>query len=324
MCLAGHTRHSRPRARNLAFLAVIALLPTTAAAQVVHMGTDGNDAINGTPRADSIFALGGNDVVNAGAGNDDVDGGAGADDIRGGRGADSALYGGRGTPVAVTLDNVPNDGQGGEGDNVHSDVEEVFGGNGGDQLTGNDRANQLDGGVGNDTLFGGRGKDRLYGGPGDDLVIAFDGQLDIVNCGPGTDTVTPDGIDLLADCERRVPPPRVRSDVRYRFGYRGSLTRVILLAVARIPSAGAVEVRCRGAGCPFAANRVKLRPGQRKLTLTNLFRGRRLRAGARLEVRITKPGAIGKVVRFVMRRNAGPALTRLCLSPGSNKVRTRC
>lgn len=288
---------------------------TASAAAVPIVGSNGNDTITGTPFADTI---------SGGRGNDDIDGGGGADDIRGGPGTDAALHGGRTGSVAISLDNVANDGEAGEGDNIHSDVEQVFGGDGGDQLTGNDRGNLLDGAGGNDALFGGRGEDRLYGGPGDDVVTSFDGQHDVADCGPGRDTVTADGTDVLIGCERRVPPKRVRSRVTYSFTYRGVLTRVDRLTVLAIPNGGAVEVRCRGAGCPFAANRLRLRPGQRKLPLANLFRGRQLRAGATIDVRITKPDSIGKVVRFVMRANAGPRIATLCLPPDSKTPGKRC
>jgi hypothetical protein len=48
----------------------------------------------------------------------------------------------------------------------------------------------------------------VSGGEGDDTILADDGQVDYISCGPGTDTVYFDqGIDQVSpDCEIRNPP----------------------------------------------------------------------------------------------------------------------
>jgi hypothetical protein len=314
----------RPRRRFvllLAAVAVLAIAPVAARAATL-IGTPGNDVINGTPGDDTIFGLDGNDVINGGAGNDDIDGGGGSDDIHGGPGIDAVLYGDRTGPVKVTLDNVRNDGQGGD-DNVHSDIEQIYGGMAGDQLVGDDQPNLIDGGPGNDTIVGGGGADRLYGGPGNDTINSFDGTADIVNCGPGTDTVMADPDDVLIGCERRKQPPRVRSIVDFGFTFRGALTTVDRLTVRSIPAGGAVVVACRGGGCPFATKATKLKQGQKREALAGLFKGRSLRAGATLDVRVTATGLVGRVHRFQMRRNKEPSDSVLCLMPGSKRA-TKC
>lgn len=56
---------------------------------------------------------------------------------------------------------------------------------------------------GADTITGGRGTDRLFGESGNDWINAKDGAFDVVGCGPGTDTVAADLVDLVGrDCER--------------------------------------------------------------------------------------------------------------------------
>jgi hypothetical protein len=61
------------------------------------------------------------------------------------------------------------------------------------------------------------------------------------------------------------------------------------------------------------------------LTLsTTLRRYRtRFRAGQTLEVRVTAPDRIGKVVRFRLVRNRSAIITTLCLTPGERSPR-RC
>lgn len=131
----------------------------------------------------------------------------GADDITGGDGtADLVNYVGRDGGITYTgEDSVANDGEPGEGDNVRSDVEWVYGGAGNDALTGtnntnggfNDlrgmtRSDTVNGLAGNDwldshaywgrdTLDGGAGSDRLDGGVGVKAEDHMDG-------GDGTDT----------------------------------------------------------------------------------------------------------------------------------------
>ena len=319
------SRFSRGLRRSTASVATLCLVvPVVVLAEGTMQGTAGNDVLTGTAGADSIFGLAGNDAINGGAGDDDLDGGLGADDLRGGAGTDSVLYGGRDVAVAVTLNDVADDGQQGEGDNVHTDVEQIFGGDGGDRLNGNAGAQLIDGGGGDDSILDGGGRDRVYGGPGNDVITTFDGDFDVVDCGPGIDTATADSSDVLIGCERRLPGPRIRTPVRYEFLYKGPLTHFTLLIVNRLPAAGIVEVRCRGGGCPFSTNRIKAKPGQTRVTLTNLLKGRRLRAGATLEVRVSAPQTIGRVERFRIRRGKGPVHTVLCLPPGSNRPRARC
>ena len=64
------------------------------------MGTRGDDRLRGTPRADVIVALGGDDRVQAGGGNDRVCGGNGNDRLLGGPGNDR-LFGQLGRDVLV-------------------------------------------------------------------------------------------------------------------------------------------------------------------------------------------------------------------------------
>jgi hypothetical protein len=56
-------------------------------------------------------------------------------------------------------------------------------------------------------------------------------------------------------------------------------------------------------------------------SLTRLWRFERaLRAGTRLEVRVTKPGYIGKWTKIVIRRGAAPRRSDRCLYPQTRRV----
>lgn len=91
-----------------------------------------------------------------------------------------------------------DDGESGENDDIHEDVENLIGGSAGDTLTGNSVSNSLTGGGGADNLSGGVGGgtcasdvDVLTGGDGDDsfkMGIITDCGDEVVG-GAGADTV---------------------------------------------------------------------------------------------------------------------------------------
>jgi Putative metal-binding motif len=102
----------------------------------------------------------------------------------------------------------------------------------------------------------------------------------------------------------------------WRVNARGA--KVTRLVVRDAPATATVTVRCLGKRC-------RMRPASVSVTakgtarLTRLVR-RRLRPGSVLEVRITAPNMIGKVVRYPVRRGrAIPQSRRLCLPPGATK-----
>jgi Ca2+-binding RTX toxin-like protein len=192
-------------------------------------GGDGPESLCGGPGNDTLDGGGGNDrldfpcvdpqtdqtpggdILNGGAGDDQLNGGpAGSplesDKLFGGDGTDTVDYSHRAAALTIMLDDVQNDGEGGESDNVASDVENVIGGSAGDTLVGSGAPNVLDGrdgndvvmgggaddtlagGVGNDTLSGGEGGDTLTGADGDDALAGDDGNDSLSGSG-GTDTL---------------------------------------------------------------------------------------------------------------------------------------
>jgi hypothetical protein len=293
----------RPPRVLASIVVALAILAATALAQdAVITGTDGNDVLNGTPAGESIYGGAGNDVINAGAGDDDLDGGPGADVLNGGDGSDSVAYDGS-AGVDVTFDGAANDGASGEGDNVGADVEDVFGGDGPDKLTGDGAANTIDGGAGDDHISGGKGEDVLLGGDGDDLIDSRDGVRDRVECGAGADTATIDRIDVVSsDCERRGKPP-----VTITPGLT-LLTRKRQLVISSITARSAVTVACVRHCHPASP---PTRAILRRASVT-LDAGRTARlplpariAGATIELGVTARGAETKCVRYRIGRRFG-------------------
>jgi Ca2+-binding RTX toxin-like protein len=164
-------------------------------------GGEGDDRLEGDDADNHL--QGGNDTLDGGPGDDTLFGDVGSDDLIGGDGVDLANYFRHADGVLISLDDVANDGAAGEADNVHSDVENVFGTSGADVIAGSAGPNDLDGwwsddtisgGDGNDVLTADRGADTLQGGPGDDQLVDLPGapcfceiDADTFDGGAGTD-----------------------------------------------------------------------------------------------------------------------------------------
>ncbi len=116
------------------------------------------------------------------------------------------------TPIAMTggaAASAPaaNDGESGEKDNIHADIENIIGGAGNDTIDASlaPLKHVLMGMAGNDTLIGGVDKDTLYGGPGDDTLIGGGGNdyliggdgNDVLQGGLGDDTLDGGGQNCI-------------------------------------------------------------------------------------------------------------------------------
>lgn len=176
-------------------------------------GTDGEDDLFGSNRAetiagkggdDTITANGGNDTVLGGDGDDWIDGGAGNDALDGGAGIDTALY--SSTTAGVTVDLSAGTATGaGIGSDTLTAIENLIGGSGGDILTGDAGANVIEAGGGGDVIEGGAGGDTILAGDDIDLIKGHTGSgNDIYDGGAGTDRVSYEGaaqavtVDLAA------------------------------------------------------------------------------------------------------------------------------
>ena len=151
-------------------------------------------------------------TLNGGAGNDTLISGTANDSLVGGDGQDAADY--SNAPNAIRV-NLTRGSASGVGRDRLNDIEDVFGsnfddaitgkgngnrlvGNGGiDRLKGLDGDDTLEGGAGNDLLWGGLGKDILLGGADNDVLTGHAGR-DLLIGGAGADRlVGTDDDDIL-------------------------------------------------------------------------------------------------------------------------------
>jgi hypothetical protein len=108
------------------------------------------------------------------------------------------------------------------------------------------------------------------------------------------------------------PAPTVR--ISGRLTRRGAMIERLSV---RAPRGVTISVRCRGDGCPR-------RTLARSAALTRLRSfERHLRAGIRLEIRVTLAGFIGKHTLIGIRRGESPWRRDRCLFPGSARP-ARC
>lgn len=145
----------------------------------------GNDVINGGALDEVIYGEAGNDTIRGGVGIDTIYGGANNDLIYGGIDGDF-VYGDNGVgniagtsdtldfsdlSSALVIDMV--NGTVNTTASTFSEIENITGGSGDDQITGDSNANTLKGSAGNDTIFTSDGIDFIDGGSGTADVVDF-------------------------------------------------------------------------------------------------------------------------------------------------------
>jgi hypothetical protein len=172
----------------------------------VDAGPGDDDVATGDER-DTLLGDAGSDRLSSGDGDDILRGSGGTvepDALDGGPGSDLADYSQYTQPLTIDLaSTAATQGAAGEGDTI-ANMENLWGGSGGDTLTGDDGdgslrggagADVLDGRGGQDVLIGDGGTDRFRGGPGVDRIDSRDGRGEPVSCGAGADTVAAERFD---------------------------------------------------------------------------------------------------------------------------------
>ena len=283
-----------------------------------YVGGGGYDTVTYEGRTEDL-ALSPNGVADDGAAGEHDDIGTDVMGIGGGHGADT-----------MTGNGARNVFGGGPGDDVLSGAggdDHLVGGVGADRLTGGDGQDLLGGEDGDDALDGGTGVDRYYGDSvgaciafscpsGRDDIDAADGEREEISCGPGTDTLAADPVDVIYDsvtlvdqCEGHTGTPAGPS------GGAGAAAK-LAVAGARLDRRGRIVVRFTAPGPGRAtararARRIAVGSGSRtvsragKATLAiapSRAAKRALRAHRRLKVTLKvafKPAGGGAAVRLV-------------------------
>ncbi len=171
--------------------------------QTLVLGTSGSDFLERAGPEDwCVLSFGGEDTLSFGSGADSLFAGGGADVVASGKGKDLVYSRGGADFVSVDAEfpiAIPGDTGTGSGAPINT----VYAGYGRDVVVGSFRADEIHGsrgadllnaGGGDDVIYPGRGRDIVAAGSGDDTVLIYDtcelaGFLEIIDCGPGEDTL---------------------------------------------------------------------------------------------------------------------------------------
>jgi hypothetical protein len=114
------------------------------------------------------------------------------------------------------------------------------------------------------------------------------------------------------------PPPMLMQPfpiVRIASTDTASGVKLRLLRV-QAPAGARIAVACKGRSCPVKSQSRVAAAGKVGVAPVEFRRFQRsLRAGVTLEIRVSKPGVIGKYTRVVVRRGRLPVRTDICLGP---------
>jgi hypothetical protein len=239
--------------------AQVGLLPEGSPAEITINGNGGSDTLTG-PDSDTTWELTGPGAGSLGdmsfSAISNLVGGAGVDSflvgptgsigtVNGGGGGDWLDYSAFTTGVTVDLAAGAATGVAGGAAGGVSNIQNVAGSGGDDQLTGNDVGNILLGGGGSDALTGGNGRSLLIGGTGS-AVITGGADDDIIIGGKTSfDQDHASLASILADWQRTDKTYAERiNDLHSRDGDLGSSKLLYLVTV----QAGGVDVLSGGPG----------------------------------------------------------------------------
>jgi Tol biopolymer transport system component len=152
--------------------------------------------------------------------------------------------------------------------------------------------------------------------------------LDCNDANPSIRPGAPDkpGDKIDQDCNGR--------DARYRLLGRsieaftatyplGRYTTFTTLTVKPVRRGDRLRLTCKGPGCELRKKTIRVRKNARKLSVLRHLKGSKLRKGAVVQLRVTRPGTVGRVATWKIRAPKIPNTARSCLQPGAKKT-SRC
>ena len=112
----------------------------------------------------------------------------------------------------------------------------------------------------------------------------------------------------------------ITSPLNWSWRVNGARAAITKLTARDIPSGATIELRCVGKRCPVKRKQAATPRGP-SVDVLGALGGRRwhFRAGQTLEIRITAPERIGKVVRFQLQAGRIPRGKALCLRPAASR-----
>ena len=261
-------------------------------------------------------------IFDGGAGNDGLFGGGGIDIFNGGSGDDNVVSrDGRAEQIECGSGNdtaISDDGD------TRSSCEEIEGDADGDGVRRPADCNDTNPGIRPGVPDApGDGVDQdCSGTDATNLDVDGDGSPRPQDCNDANPAIRPgareragNGVD--ENCDTRIVPfPAISGLVSNLWRASGSRTVNVALKAKDFPKGTRIELRCAGGGCPFQKVTRRVTHGGRTINLHRPLGNRALRRGARVELRLTRSGRIGRVLRFRIGTPGQPSVDFLCKPPG--------
>jgi len=261
-------------------------------------------------------------IFDGGAGNDGLFGGGGLDTFTGGSGDDNVISrDGRAEQVSCGsgTDTAISD----EGD-ARSSCEEIEGDADGDGVRRPADCDDTNPGIrpGVPDTPDDRVDQDCSGTDATNLDVDRDGSPRPQDCNDADPAIRPGareraGNAVDENCDTRIVPfPAISGLVNNLWRAAGSRTVNVSLSAKNFPKGTRIEMRCSGAGCPFRRVVRRVTRSRAKVNLHRSLGSRGLRRGARVELRFTRAGRIGRVLRYRIGSPGVPSVDFLCQPPG--------
>jgi Putative metal-binding motif len=119
------------------------------------------------------------------------------------------------------------------------------------------------------------------------------------------------------NCDTRIVPfPAIGGLVNNLWRGVGSRTVNVSLSAKNFPKGTRIEMRCSGSGCRSRRAVRRVTRSRARVNLHGFLGNRRLRRGARVQLRFTRAGRIGRVLRYRIGSPGVPRVDFLCQPPG--------
>ena len=331
----GRDRVTYPEAVGAQRISLDGIRDDGASGELDNARADIEDVAAG-PGDDVVSGNGAANLLDGGAGNDRLDGGDGVDTVAGGADADTVLArDGVREPVdcgagadggeADTIDELA----GCEGVAISDERIPDADGDGASKPADCDDGNPAVRPGVVDTPDNGVDED-CSGADAVNLDRDADRFLRPTDCDDANPRINPGARDVPGnrideDCSGGPAPfPALGSIATGAFDFPGRSTRMLFLNIRQPRKGSTLKITCRGGGCPFRARTRRIARSRDKLIIQRPLGRAKLAKGTRVEVRLTKPRAIGFVVRFKMVPGGPfPKKQELCLVPGAGRP-VRC
>jgi PKD repeat protein len=142
--------------------------------------------------------------------------------------------------------------------------------------------------------------------------------------GNGASAIAVGRVDVRA---RLIPPPPpppppppltvLDSNVTISGRFSNSSTTIGRLIV-KAPAGAQIAPACKGRGCPKRVKKLRAKAAAKRVRVRAFER--RWRPGAKITIRVTKPGFIGTHTQFKIRRGKRPKRIELCVQPAAKRA----